>query len=76
MAIPALDNVVLDTIPEQIPVEEYSVQGVCDSCGMKAGYEATKKDLRLVFCGHHVRKNAASLIDRGFVIRPDTYQFA
>jgi hypothetical protein len=50
-----------------------TITGPCDSCDSRAMYEATKDGLRLTFCGHHVRRNAASLTDRGFVIKPDTY---
>lgn len=49
------------------------VKGTCDSCSSPASYQAVKTDLRLIFCGHHVRKNSATLLDRGFSIYPETY---
>lgn len=55
--------------------EVSTVSGICDSCGSKAAHVATKGKLKLNFCGHHARHNAASLLERGFVISPDTYRF-
>lgn len=74
MAIPALDNAQF-TPTTKISENIEKNFGACDSCGMKASYEARKDNLRLILCGHHARKNAASLLDRGFVISPDDYSF-
>jgi len=57
----------------KIKKSEKVITGQCDSCDSKAAYEATKNGLRLSFCGHHVRHNAATLVDRGFAIYPDNY---
>jgi tRNA(Ile2) C34 agmatinyltransferase TiaS len=71
----ALDNVI-GSRPDisQLTHAEQAIEGLCDSCGTKASYKANKNGFHLNFCGHHVRKNSASLIDRGFSISPDDYQ--
>ena len=69
----ALDRALGDVKPKNHTAQV--VSGLCDSCGTRAAYEATKNGARLSFCGHHARKNAASLIERGFAILPEDYAF-
>lgn len=45
----------------------------CDECGAIAVFKATLGSYGLNFCGHHVRKNAESLTDKGFTIEPENY---
>jgi len=49
----------------------------CDSCGgtVTARYQASKGNLNLFFCGHHIRKQADSLRDKGFNITPEDTSF-
>jgi hypothetical protein len=72
MASATMDQLVETTTLKDSPV---SITGTCDSCGTKAAHIATKDKLKLSFCGHHARHNAASLIERGFSIIPNTYKF-
>ena len=48
-------------------------RGTCDMCGVSAPFIAHKGNSELFFCGHHVRRNASSLLEKGFQIVPDTY---
>lgn len=73
MTSQALDRVLGTVKPQKTAQRE--ITGVCDSCGIRASYEATKSGFRLNFCGHHARKNAASLVERGFSIFPEDYAF-
>lgn len=45
----------------------------CDECGIIAVFKATLGSYELNFCGHHVRKNATNLTDKGFTIEPENY---
>lgn len=56
-------------------LKDVIVSGLCDSCGTRAAHVAVKDKLKLSFCAHHARHNAASLLERGFAITPDTYRF-
>ena len=73
MATIALDNLIGAGSSTASPTADTEVTGMCDSCDSPAAYEARKGNLRLVFCGHHIRKNSASLLDRGFKVKPDNY---
>ena len=48
---------------------------MCDDCGIIAVYTASKNGFDLNFCGHHLRKHAAKLVQDGFTIVPETYNF-
>jgi len=74
MSAIALDRVLGDVKPQKVTATK-EITGVCDSCGTRASYEAIKNGTKLSFCGHHTRKNAASLLERGFVIFPENYEF-
>jgi len=71
-AIEALEKVIEK---DETKTEALLITGNCDSCDSKAAFQANKGNLRLVFCGHHIRQNAASLQDRGFAIQPENYKF-
>jgi hypothetical protein len=45
----------------------------CDECGVIAVFKATLSSYELNFCGHHVRKNAENLTQKGFSIEPENY---
>lgn len=48
-------------------------RGTCDMCGVGAPFVAHKGSSELYFCGHHVRRHAEGLLEKGFQIIPDTY---
>lgn len=71
----ALDSVLGEIKPSRKSSKPKQQPSLCDSCGIRAAYEATKGTSHLNFCGHHARKNAASLLERGFTIAPEDYMF-
>lgn len=71
----ALDSILGELKPQKQNKKTKNITSLCDSCGIKASYEAVKGSAHLNFCGHHARKNAASLIQRGFSIEPEDYTF-
>lgn len=75
MSALALDSLVglINNNQDEKTKEPGTVSGRCDTCSNRASYEAKKNTLRLVFCAHHVRKNSASLLERGFSIYPEDY---
>lgn len=73
MASATMDQLVESTTT--LKDSSVSITGTCDSCGTKAAHVAMKDKLKLNFCGHHARHNAASLIERGFSIIPNNYKF-